>query len=211
MILNSKLNNKYAWVRIPKTATRAYTKLLAADNKHYHMEYSRMMELETIKIPCVTVVREPHSRFVSMMKHFSQILYAQMQHPRHRNHITYSIPVENTNKFCDFFYKFYDKNCIPFELNTHYTIMRHNVQIYMPFFKTQKTMILGAENPIIFRYDNLNEFNNWLETEIAVDTSNLEHIGKITTEFPFNIDLQSSQIKNLVGYLFEEDYELFNY
>ena len=72
-------------------------------------------------------------------------------------------------------------------------------------------MIEGAENPLIFKYENLSEFNTWIETELGVDTSNLQHIGKIETEFPFNIDLESSEIRDLVAYLFEEDYNSFGY
>lgn len=212
MILKSVINtNTYAWVRIPKTATRAYTQLLSGDNRHYHMPYNKIIEVNNnITIPCVTVVRDPYTRFVSIMRHFSLALNAQIMHPRHTNH-PYSIPVRNTTEFCNFFYKYYDKNLIPFEKTIHNTICRHNIQMYMPFFKTQVNMIIGANNPLIFRYEHLEEFNTWLTTEIGVDSTQLQHIGKITTDFPFNIDLYSDEVKTLVKYLFEEDYIKFNY
>ena len=72
-------------------------------------------------------------------------------------------------------------------------------------------MIDGAINPIIFRYENLTEFNTWIETELGIDTSKLEYIGKADTNLPFNIDLQSVEIQNLAEYLFEEDYITFGY
>ena len=71
MILQSTINNNsYAWVRIPKTATRSYTKLLDTTNNDRHTEYSKIVETLDHKIPCVTVVRDPYTRFVSSMRHF---------------------------------------------------------------------------------------------------------------------------------------------
>ena len=159
----------------------------------------------------VTVVRDPYTRFVSSMRHFFEALNAQITHPHHVNHLIYSIPLNNTTNFCNFFYKFYDKNCISFDPMVHHKIAYHNIQMYHPFFQTQTSMIRTATNPLIFKYENLNEFNIWLETEIGIDTSKLSYVGKSEKIIPFNIDLESEEIKSLVKYLFEEDYVQFNY
>jgi hypothetical protein len=223
MILQSTINNNsYAWVRIPKTATRSYTKLLDTTNNDRHTEYSKIVETLDHKIPGVTVVRNPHTRLISALKHFCGVLHAQLQNPKNNNHIIRTIPTENTIKFCNFFYTNYDKNCVPrnpimhnltmeTRINPALTFWPVRIALFIPFFITQKSMIDGAINPIIFRYENLTEFNTWIETELGIDTSKLEYIGKADTNLPFNIDLQSVEIQNLAEYLFEEDYITFGY
>ena len=211
MILKSRINdNSYAWVKIPKTATRSYSELVDNTTPHSHMPYS-VMTKKFGEYPCVTVVRDPYTRFVSSMRHVFGALNAQITHPHHVNHLIYSIPLNNTTNFCNFFYKFYDKNCISFDPMVHHKIAYHNIQMYHPFFQTQTSMIRTATNPLIFKYENLNEFNIWLETEIGIDTSKLSYVGKSEKIIPFNIDLESEEIKSLVKYLFEEDYVQFNY
>ena len=78
-------------------------------------------------------------------------LNAQITHPHHVNHLIYSIPLNNTTNFCNFFYKFYDKNCISFDPMVHHKIAYHNIQMYHPFFQTQTSMIRTATNPLIFK------------------------------------------------------------
>ena len=88
MILQSTINNNsYAWVRIPKTATRSYTKLLDTTNNDRHTKYSKIVETLDHKIPGVTVVRNPHTRLISALKHFCGVLHAQLQNPKNNNHI----------------------------------------------------------------------------------------------------------------------------
>ena len=217
MLLKSNIhNNQYAWVRIPKTATRAYAKLLLPEQDrlpHTHSSYSKIIENNNLDytIPCLTVSRNPHSRFISMMKHFCFRLDLETPLFQYKKY-SLAIPLENTTDFCNFFYTHYEKNCIPKDRLTHLKIAHYGVfNLYSAFLKTQTSFIQGAENPIIFNYENLGEFNTWLETEIGTDTSQLEHIGKIETPFPFNIDLQSDEVRTLVKYLFEEDYVRFNY
>ena len=211
MILKSRINdNSYAWVKIPKTATRSYSELVDNTIPHSHMPYD-IITKKFGEHPCVTVVRDPYTRFVSSMRHFFGALNAQITHPHHLNHPIYSIPINNTTNFCNFFYKFYYKNCISFDPMVHHKIAYHNIQMYHPFFQTQTSMIRTAINPLVFKYENLSEFNTWIETELGISTANLSHIGKIKNPTTFDIDLQSDEVKTLTRYLFEEDYVRFNY
>lgn len=213
-VLQSKINdNKYLWIRVPKTASRAYSQLFFNTiENHHHMPYQQLVHIEG-NYPGVAVIRNPHDRFVSAMHHFFDIVKNMIEKTNGeylQRDSQFLLPCDDTTKFCQFFYQFYDKNFIPKNRQHHNTILQTNAYAILPFFKAQ-THVLDGENILTFKYENLPEFHNWIETELGMDTSKIQRVGKIDNPTTFEIDLKSDEVKALVKYLFDEDYTRFNY
>jgi hypothetical protein len=84
MVITSKINNEiYQWIRIPRTATIAYSNLFSNDSSseldypkgHTHYKYNQFsrckhcIEIPDLNLPAFTMVRFPVDRFISSI-HF---------------------------------------------------------------------------------------------------------------------------------------------
>jgi len=238
MLITSEITkNHYQWIKVPRTATTAYSKLLYSKFisrmpvLHQHLRYGDFSLCEECesnnsisnKIDAFTVVRNPYDRFVStlyFLNYSRQIIG--------KNHEFYDVCdncksskeiIINTSDFYDFFKDentfysfFYDnffKNC---ELKHEdiYRYTRLGDWTIPVFFKTQ---MYWAYHPRvkIFKYENLNEFNSWLEYEFLYDTKKLTRENYSDKKLVLPIDTSTDKFKALVKYLFHDDFLCFGY
>jgi len=254
MIVNSKLKDeKYFWVRVPRTGTIAYTKLFEGEdydpvNKfaHSHQKYintdcylncSEEVRSKYKSYPAFSLVRHPVSRMVSILNKMTQMAYRTQdewdQHPG----IDYAFcsycdqkisrpetlrPKEASETYKrfisdeDFFYKalygIFNKNC---QYKNTYDELAEDL-IYSGngssgFFASFRTQTEMAYHPKvkIFKYENISEFNNWIENTLGYDVSKLEIIHK--SETFTSINTNTNRFKELIEYLFHDDFKLFGY
>lgn len=61
----------------------------------------------------------------------------------------------------------------------------------------------------IFKYENIGEYNTWIENTLGYDTSKLQRLNKSNYDIP--IDTTTTKFKELVEYLFYDDFKVFGY
>lgn len=202
MIISSKLNDdRWIWVKVPKTGTRAYSQLFYPKEKselHFHFTFHELYEHHQRKHPGFTVVRHPTTRFISALKHMASLNLG-------------GVPYDNMKHLVEFIYDHFDKNCVPKQNKTLEEIFHIDYTKYHEsFFKTQTYW--GYHPKVIwFRYENLQPFNTWIETTLGYNTSTLTSIGKIPHNPLKHLDFSDVQFQRIVKHLFHDDFHVFNY
>lgn len=118
--------------------------------------------------------------------------------------------LKDENTFYDFMYSYFDKNCNPkYSYTLEDIFQTENVSFVKSMFVTQ-TKFAYHPKVKIFQYENLKEFNSWIESTLGYSTSNL---GKINSSknVTLNIDVTTQKFKDLVKYLFNDDFKIFGY
>lgn len=231
----------YFWVKVPRTATHSYEKLFFSeftDTKtkliHLHTPYYRYKQAQCKNKPEVVggfgVVRNPYERFVSSLR------YLRWKHNKptdikdeyellhicefcgertlvdkgmffNRNFIDF---LQNETIFYDFIYSSFDKNCmLKSGLVWEETFQAETSSIVFSMFKTQTFFVYHPEVKI-FRYENLQEFNTWIENTLRYSTKSINKINS-SKHIDLNIDTTTKKFKELVKYLFHDDFKLFGY
>ncbi len=237
-------NKKYQWIRIPRTATMSYSNLFSEKYKsghiigHTHHIYNEFSHCDTCKdmvefnLDAFTVVRNPISRFISSLyfvvgrKH-NETIFNRMDKlceicekvvpmditdiPSPYNFFEF---YKDEKVFYEFFYDNFNKNCHPKPgLNLYNIFQINNISLISSFFKTQVHWTYHPKVKI-FRYEEINKFNNWIEENLGYDTSQLTHINasrKKELSDVINIDFTTDKFKKLVKHLFYDDFRYFNY
>jgi hypothetical protein len=203
MIISSKITNeKWIWVKIPKTGTRAYSQLFYPDNEsqlHFHYTFHELHIHHQKKYPGFTVTRHPRTRFVSALKHLSQL------------NLLGKMPCDTIENLVDFLFNNFHENCIPKNSITLQNIFSIDfINYHEAFFKTQ---VHWAYHPKVtcFKYENLQKFNNWIECHLGYDTTRLEQVGKVQKNHLEHLDFQHLSFQKVVHHLFRDDFVLFEY
>lgn len=265
MIVSSKLcDDKYFWIKIPRTATKSYARLFFPQyytNKtellhtHTPMFFPQnifgvwLEEMPICDNPIKTIqgfslVRNPYQRFISSMKYIVATYNQFQTHREEKNkpEIEYKIismcdycgkinneyttsqkikSVAKTNSnifnfwkdedtFYSFMYDHFNKNCeIKNNLYASEIFRVQNPVFTTAFFITQTRF---AYHPKIktFKYEDLSKFNSWIEHVLGYDTSNLIKYNS-SSDVRINIDFTTKRFKQLVQYLFYDDFKVFGY
>lgn len=203
MIVSSKITSeKWIWVKIPKTGTRAYLKLFHPEQDfllHYHYTFHSLYNHHKRQYPDFTVTRHPRTRFISALKHLSQL------------NLLGDMPSDTIENLVDFLFNAFDENCTPKNNRTLENIFSVDyIKYHESFFQTQ---VYWAYHPKVtwFKYENLQHFNHWIETCLGYDTSKLQQIGKVDKNQLEHLDFQHSSFQKVVRHLFQDDFTLFDY
>lgn len=249
MIVTSLVTQeKYFWVRIPRTATNSYENIFFPErensNNYYIHSHAPYRQSKDEGFYCdhavktqngFTVVRNPLTRFISGLKYLRQIKngsgkiynsqdtfekYIYMcEYCGFEHEVPYPDPseekkmfnfIENETIFYDFIYAHFEKNGF---VKTPYTLESA--------FETSDTKAIGsifltqtryAYHPHvkIFHYEDLSSYNRWIEDTLGYDTSKLPKINA-TDSINLPIDFSTNKFKELVKYLFYDDFKYFNY
>jgi len=229
MIVTSKIDEqKWIWVKVPKTGTRAYFELfqlpknkvkikygypvvgatpsVAAaleddENRflHTHYTFQVLYTLHGRKHPGFTVVRHPFNRFISALNHLIDTGTAG------------KMPYDTIENLTDFLLNNFDKNCMPKNDKSIEQIFDLKYTPYQnSFFQTQT---YWAYHPKVqwFKYENIEYFNEWIETTLGFNTQNLKIVGKIKTNHLSHLNVHDEKFKNMIEHLFHADYKIFGY
>jgi len=232
MIVTSKINDiEYFYIKIPRTATVSYERLffpdiepLALHMHHLYYEYKHM--------PGFTVIRNPVTRFISGLHQIRKLqlnpqLISDVTHTYDvkQNKISFEdYKVRGTNFtdifqsedfFYDFFYTSFYKNCEPkcvvdYNFLTNLRLVFDTDGRVIPAFFITQVRWAYFPQVQIFRYENLTEFNAWIEQELGYDTSTLKRLNASDGN-GVGIDVTSNKFKELTKYLFYDDFKYFNY
>lgn len=244
MVITSKLTNKqYQWIRVPKTATMAYSFLFANRHKldyrvtHTHYPYGRFSKCSSCKgkeldFDGFTLVRNPMNRFISSLYFIVERKvnkfnpektymmcdicnsYELLDYSGEQNPLDFFEFYKDENTFYDFFYDNFDKNCAPKQGLDFYQIFEvNNISLISSFFRTQ---IYWAYYPRvnIFKYEEIDKFNDWIETNLGYDTKRVPRINtskKDELRDIIKVDFTTNKFKKLAKHLFYDDFRYFNY
>jgi hypothetical protein len=204
MIISSKITNeRWIWVKIPKTGTRAYSQLFnphPESELHFHYTFHSLYNHHKRQYSGFTVTRHPRTRFISALKHLVSLYQDKC-----------GVPYNNMKHLVEFFYDNFDRNCVPKQNKTLQEIFQENLtQHHVAFFAPQT---FWAYHPKVtwFKYENLQQFNRWIETRLGYDTSKLQQIGKVDKNHLAHLDFQHSSFQKVVHHLFQDDFTLFDY
>lgn len=232
MIIRDGNNVPWGCIRIPKTGTKAYRLLFEeevkkrcrcrecygndistgiclnylADNdvvKHYHRNYSesKVTWSNYTNIRFFTVCRNPIARFTSSLKYLVERSYKH----------SYNFPHDSMDNLVEFFYNNFDRNCFPKNEKPISEIFKiEDVSFIGTFFFTQ---VHWAYNPkvLVFRYENLTEYNTWLEEKFNFDISNLKKVGVAHVNHLEHLDFTSPEFIKLTEHLFHDDFIAYDY
>lgn len=220
MLVTSKIHNeKFIWIKVPKTGTRAYTKVFHPDGEklfigeqefyHVHKPFSLLYHHHQKKYNGFTVVRNPRTRFISALKHLAEMNY-ECKEENCVNHPG-NLPLHDLDKLITFLYDNFEKNCLPKNNKSFKQIFGVEFTGYHEsFFKTQT---FWAYHPKlkIFKYENIENFNYWIENTLGYATSKLQRIGEVKINHLAHLDFDDKHFKKVVHHLFYDDYQMFNY
>lgn len=220
MIISSKINDsKLIWVKIPKTGTRAYSKILVSRNGenieskdyslHFHVTFEQLYTHHNKNYSGFTIVRHPVTRFISALNHLADInsecsTLDCINHPG-------KLPLDNIDRLVEFIYDNFHTNCVPRNNLSFKQIFGVDYTAYYDaFFKTQ---VYWAYHPKMtwFYYENLNKFNMWLQQTFGIDTSKIQKIGNIKKKHLEHLDMNDGKFIKMIEYLFYDDYKVYNY
>lgn len=199
MIVSSLIDNKkYLWIRIPKTATRSYQTLFFGKIQDArHLSYEQCIKVYEPHDDIFSVIRHPRQRLRSGIR--SIILHSRSQR-------AFDIPTNNITELCEYFFDRFDKN---------FVIKNQYQELYTGKFlkdlQQSQTQFLTNANAKIFKYENLQEFNNWVKLTLGYDTENLKTIGKIKLASDQLLDFNDPLFDKLARYLYPDDYTTFGY
>lgn len=204
---------------------------------HYHLPFRQSMrycDTPTTVEKGFTVVRHPWTRFVSalqlmqskkqsrqnILNHYQRFVklceYCEQEVDTDGdlvNHIRdeYHPPtfLENEDVFYDFMYSHFDRNCIPKPYSTLETIFDAHAHFMKSFFITQ-TFFAYHPKVQVFKFEQLEIFNNWIEVTLGYNTSSIPHSNS-SKDGKLSIDVHSEKFHKLVQHLFHDDYKLFGY
>lgn len=208
MVVKSLISDeKYIWIRIPRTASKTYGKVFFPDGNYEHKHSNYYHEAYTYgEMNAFSVVRHPYTRFVSSIK----FMMKQQKLKGKVDRFNFTIPCTNTQILCDFFEDNLEKlkNCFS-NIDYHEVFRTMNTDFVKLFFIPQHHYA-GFAPVKIFKYEELSKFNEWIETKLGYDTSKTEVFNSSADELQ-HIDFQNPRLIKVVQRLFYDDYKVFDY
>jgi len=237
VILNGKREN-YIWVKIPRTGTVSYEKFFNIYNKfpehkdafdnvtHWHHTYGQSIAVFG-KLPGVSVVRHPLSRFISSLKYMTLTKMTCLEKGCIKRTPTNNMICDahqfvdflsSTNECIKFLTENFTYNCCLKKYPTRTFLQRHKLyevlqvqdpQFVQSFFTTQ---VEFSYHPKVknFRYEEIETFNEWIEEVLGYDTSLLTHDNS-SQHVNINVDFNHPEFIKATEMLFYDDYKAFNY
>jgi hypothetical protein len=211
---------------------------------HSHTKYNEFSTCETcitdkkMNLDAFTMIRNPVDRFISSIYFMAsrREMYFQLSNITQEINkycefcgklqpISVELSIKespnnffefykNEETFYQFFYDNFNKNCeLKYGLDLYSIFNTADISVVSGFFKTQ---VYWAYHPKvkIFKYEEIDKFNNWIEKNLGYDTSQLIHTNisqKKELNDIINIDFTSDKFKKLVKHLFYDDFRYFNY
>lgn len=118
--------------------------------------------------------------------------------------------LENETVFYDLIYSHFDKNC---NLKSGYmwgeVFQTENPSLVKSMFVTQTEFVYNPKVKI-FHYENIHQFNSWIEHTLGYSASAVSNINS-SKDVELNIDFTTKKFKDMVKYLFHDDFKLFGY
>ena len=210
MVIGSKVSSKrYIWLRVPRTATKAYGQLFFPDGNYEHTHNNYFYEVINNKLgelPAFSVVRNPYTRFTSAIKY----AYVKKIENNATGRFNYYLPVESTDSLADFLTDIVD-SIVDTDNQTAFkkAFLTTDISFIRQMFRRQIDFV-GFDQVANFRYENLSEYNSWIETNLGYDTSTVTKFNG-TGDALSHIDFSDTKIKTVVKKLFAEDFTKFNY
>lgn len=211
MILSSCVSEeKYFWIKIPRTGTHSFKFLFEQYNEnleefHSHKSYQTLCTDYGESYPGVSVVRHPLTKFISCIYYIFQ----------RQSDTTTAISNlwKNTDACIALLNNTFARNCITtasFKDIFLETEESKHLRSYQAFFKPQ-TYFAYHPKVKIFYYEDLIEFKNWIKNNLGYDTCNIQKLNYSSYEKKLNIDFNSREFIETVENLFYDDYKVFGY
>jgi hypothetical protein len=204
---------------------------------HLHASYFELQTATCENKPKVeggfSVVRHPYTRFVSALK-FLKMKHNVTNHFEDKekiisicefceettvyndfylvNHLltSYVNFFETETTFYDFIYSHFDKNCM-LKTGYHWSgVFKVELPTLITTMFNTQTFFAYHPQVRIFKYENLQEFNMWINDTLGISTSSLSK-NNSSSDVQLNIDVTTKKFKDLVKYLFHDDFKLFGY
>lgn len=208
MLIQSKVSDeKYIWIRIPRTASKTYGKVFFPDGNYEHRHNNYYHETYTHgEISAFSVVRHPYTRFVSSVKYM-----VKQQNLRGKvDRFNFTLPCENTEVLCQFFNDNLEKLQDCFSSTAYQEVFKTDDLGFVRLFFIPQHHYAGFPLVKIFKYESLNEFNSWIETTLGYDTSKIEVFNSSADELR-HINFEDPTLIEIIQRLFEADYKFFGY
>ena len=219
MIVKSLIDNSdWIWIRIPKTATRAYRSIFDADDEeHRHYSYRESIDVYGDVGRAFSVIRNPVDRLKSGITHdideFKRIC-REIPYPEYQNvPLTEDIPYPDwmldSDVLCDVFFEAVGENC-KVKNQKVYDKLMWEAGMMAEVLKTQVSAVNYPEVKV-FRFENLNEFNTWIESSLGRSTRDLQKSGVSDYEKYNWLDFSNPRFTELCKLIYKEDYEVYGY
>lgn len=205
MIISSKIRpDKWIWIKIPKTGTRAYADLFHPGHlTHFHTPFHELYSKHQYQYSGVTVVRHPVSRFISALKHLASL------------GMLGDMPVDCIENIVNFMYDNFERRGIPRRsFKEIFKVTQADPETSLYFQETfLKQQVYWAYHPKVkwFKYETIADFNFWIEQELGINTSELKRKGAVANNILQHLNFTDNKFHDLVEYLFPDDYVVYNY
>jgi len=215
MILTSLVSGeKYFWIKVPRTATIAYQELFlkyytgdvkcevhdpARGRLHSHYSYNGLCDMYDQKLPGVTVIRHPLNKFISGLYQLKLLSY------EHKFDVPF---LKNTSSCINFLTKHFSRNCHTtadmsdlIQADPRFSISFFHLQIYFMY------------HPKVtwFRYESIQDFNEWITTKLGYDISLLTRVNESNTELLAHLEFSNPEFVQVVENMFYDDYKFLQY
>lgn len=222
MILSSLNDNKqYFWIKVPKTATVSFSHLFTRytskepgtdHKKQSHFSYIELQKMYQQQLPAVSVVRNPVSRFKSI------IYFLENLRPNTRSDVR--LLWESTESCVNFLNTVFERNCTLKGTSFSSIFVDTDMSDYLSV-----TNFLGAVNSCfrtqaeyayhpkvkIFYYEELHKFIEWIDTALGYDTSKICKANVSTKSTNVNVDFNDPELIKTIENLYYIDYKVFGY
>jgi hypothetical protein len=204
MLIKSKIDGReWIWIRIPKTAGRAYSEIFNHDEGHSHLSYQQSIEKYGNVGRAFSVVRNPTDRLKSGIMH--DIEDFEWNNPG----VSFPDWMTDINSLCDLFFKAVDKNCIIKDEISYIKILK-DASMMSEVLKTQCSAVHHPDVKI-FKYENLQEFNEWIENTLGYDVKRITINGASNYQKYNWLDFSNPRFIELCKVLYKHDYDVYGY
>lgn len=204
MIVRSLVDNsEWIWIRIPKTASRAYRCVFDFNEGHSHLSYTDSIFKYGNVGKAFSVVRDPVQRLKSGITH--DIEQFEFDNPN----VPFPSWMMDINLLCDLFFEAIGENCKIKNEKTYVDIIQ-DADMMCEVLKTQCSAVNHPEVKV-FRYENLEEFNNWITNTLGYKTICFEVNGASNYKKYNWLDFSNPRFAELCRIIYKEDYEVYGY
>lgn len=196
-------DSEWIWIRIPKTATRAYREVFNLAEGHSHLSYHESIEKYGNIKKAFSVIRNPVNRLKSGIIHDIE------EFDFHNSGVKFPEWMMDIDLLCDTFLEAVGKNCQIINYNEYKKIIA-DASLMCEVLKTQCSAVNHPEVKI-FRYENLQEFNGWIQNTLGFNTSHIGINGASNYEKYNWLDFSNPRFTDLCKLIYKEDYEVYGY